>query len=79
VYTRKPQLKIDSTFVGEMTSPLLFHIRRKRFDALDDLAAQNGLHLAQICLRALRCAAAQVTLATFGSHNFTGAGQAKPF
>src|SRR5262245_48608838 len=62
-----------------MTSPLLFHIGRKTLDALDDFATHYRLHLGEVHRGALGCAPAQVALATFRAHEFTGTSQAKPF
>src|SRR6185436_2683952 len=78
VNTRKPQLKTDATFAGGMTPPLLtFHVWRKAFHTLDDLAALHDMHFRQLSLGALRRVSTQVALAAFRAHHFAGAGQAK--
>ncbi len=66
-----------TTFVGEETSPLLFHIGREALDAADDTATMHRLHFSQLGFGALRTVAAQVAFAAFGADHFAGAGQAK--
>ena len=55
----------------------LFHVGRKALDALDDAAALHFMHFRQLCLCALGCTSAQVALAAFCAHYFTGARQAE--
>ena len=58
---------------------LLFHVRCKPLDVLDDTAAMNGLHHGELLLGALRRISAQVALAAFGAHQLARARQAKSF
>jgi hypothetical protein len=53
-------------------------MRREALYILDDAAALDGLHLRELPFGALRRAAPQMAFATFGTHEFARARQAKP-